>query len=162
MKTIVYKHAGDLATSEAHALEWTVGDRNSRHQEIAICNGRVIGAWDYSLESRRRRWAITSAYTEVHARFRRRGIARELWLRGVALWDPCCIEASIASNEGREFLATMEAVLAHRRPKLWLTVTLRSEDKESWQEARAWAAIYYLRELGETKAPAKLLALASG
>lgn len=146
---IRYAHAGDLASSQAHELVWNVGEINERHQEIALVDNRVIGAWTYGIGWRRGRVIIHSARTDVTPRYRRRGVAVALWLAGIRRWKPMAIESTIGSDEGLEFLSHMVARLAYFAPGLRLWVKPRAEDNEIWESRCSWAAQDFLRTLGE-------------
>ncbi len=157
-KSIRIVHAGDLSTREAFALTWLVGETGHRLQEIAICDGRVVGSWIYAVESKGRDWWIESSYTEVARRFRRRGLAVRLWHHGIARWRPLTrIESIIGSREGMGFLARMSAELAYSNPGLFLEVKVEPSDHDSWQAMREWAAHDKLRELGKVAPKTKRL-----
>lgn len=146
---IKYAHAGDITTNDAHALAWNVGEIESRYQELAIVNDRVIGSWAYGIEWYRGRPRIFSSRTDVAPRFQRKGIARALWFAGIARWNPSRIEATISTDEGRDFLAHMVAQLAYRTQRTMLWVKQRNEDAAQWEERCGWASQHLLRELGE-------------
>lgn len=158
-KPITFHHAGDLDTDTVSDFEWRVGNVDSRFQEIALCETRVVGAWLYQLHTKgSRRW-IESDYTEVAPRFRKRGIAIELWRRGVARWNPTKIEARAASNEGRWLLARMWAEFSYTHPELWLGVTPNKDEWELWHEAQRYAAEAMLKRLGEATREKKVTPL---
>lgn len=145
-------HAGDLSTRDAFKLTWLVGDRSLRLQEIAICDGRVVGSWQYGVEAKGRNWWIDSAYTEVAKRFQRRGLAVRLWHHGIARWRPSRIKASIGTPAGMMFLARMIAELEYSNPSLFLEVKVPPDDHESWTYQKEHAAREKLRELGKAAA----------
>lgn len=148
-------HAGDLSTDAIHDLAWHVGTENDRYQEIAIVGDRVIGSWTYGLDYHRGRFRIESHRTDVAKRYQRKGIARALWFNAIERWRPTKIEASIATDEGRAFLARMDAEISYRWPEIFLWVDKRSVDLEVW-EGLCWSeARELLRTLGTTKAPAR-------
>lgn len=149
MTAIRFVHAGDISTSDAHKLVWNVGEMGCRYQEVAIAGDRVIGSWTYDLEWLRGRARIHSGRTDVTQRFRRKGIARALWFAAVARWNPTRIESTIATDEGRDFLARMTVELAYHAPDLFLWVKTREEDKEVWEELCGWAARSLLQNLGK-------------
>lgn len=148
MTTIRYAHAGDLDTNAAHALAWNVGEVSERYQEIAIVGDRVVGAWTYSIEWRRGRAKISSGRTDVTTRYRRKGVARALWLRAIARWNPTYIEARISTDDGLRFLARMTAEIAYRSTDTALFVNTREQDT-CWSEFCEYEARELLRKVGE-------------
>lgn len=158
--TPTIRHAGDLDTNAAHALVWNVGDIGSRYQEIAVVGDRVVGSWTYDLHYERGRARIDSSRTDVTPRYRRKGVARALWFSAIRRWNPKSINATISTDEGRDFLARMLAEIAYRAPSTQLWVKTRKEDEGSWESHCDWAARELLRRLGEreqVKQPLKLL-----
>lgn len=153
---IRYVRAGDLTTAQVQALVWNgYGTSCERFQELAIVDDRVIGSWKYVLERRRGTWRIDSSYTEVMPRYRKKGVARSLWFSGIRRWEPSRISSMIGSDEGRTFLARMQAELAYYRPELMLWVKRRPEDQDTWDSHCEWAARKVLRKLGEQARAAK-------
>lgn len=148
MTAIRHVHAGDLSTKQAHALVWNVGSIGDRFQEIAIVGDKVVGSWTYSIEWRRGRTYIDSSHTDVMPRYRRKGVARALWLAGIALWNPTSIQSTIGTDEGKLFLARMMAEVAYRAPGLHLSVKTRDDD-DNWDSLCDWEARQLLSRLGE-------------
>lgn len=144
-------HAGDLPTKEAHALLWSEGELGLRYQELAIVGDQVVGAWQYHVEWQRGKAKIDSSHTGVATRFRRRGIAQALWMHGVARWKPVSIEATIGTDEGRDFLARMMARLAYLSPETRLWVKPRNEDANTWESLCDFYAHELLNRLGKER-----------
>lgn len=149
MNALRYVHAGDLDTNDAHDLVWNVGEIGDRYQEIAIDDDRVVGSWTYYPEWNRRRLKLRSGRTDVTPRFQHKGVARALWMRGVARWKPTTIEATISTDQGRDFLARMRAWLSFYAPETFLHVSTRAEDRDTWESHVQWAALQLLKRLGE-------------
>ncbi len=146
---IKYIHAGDISTKDAHALTCNVGEVGHRYQEIAIVADRVVGSWTYELEWNRGRARINSSHTDVQLRFRRKGIARALWFAGITRWNPSRIESVIGTNEGRDFLARMNAEVSYRTPDTFLWVKTRTDDEAIWAERCEYEARELLRRVGK-------------
>lgn len=155
-----YVHAGDLSTADAHKLVWNEGNVADRYQELAIVGDRVIGSWQYTIEWKRKRAHIDSSHTGVSYRYRGRGVARALWMRGITRWKPARIQSTIGTDEGRNFLARMTAWLAYASPETFLWVKRRPEDREHWEMYCANAAHELLRKLGDADRATKLKKLA--
>jgi GNAT superfamily N-acetyltransferase len=147
--SVTLRHAGDLTTEQAHALVWNVGEIGDRYQEIAIVGDKVIGSWTYMLEWHRGRVRINSGRTDVTPKYRRKGVARRLWFAGIDRWKPTRIEATISTDDGRDFLARMTAEVAYRYAELYLWVKQRTEDRETWEERCNWEAAQLLKRLGD-------------
>jgi hypothetical protein len=158
---IRYVHAGDLTTNQAHELAWLEGDTGSRYQELAIVDDRVVGAWQYDLEWYRGVARINSSRTGVAQRFKRRGIAQAMWMQGIARWRPSRIEAVIATDEGRDFLARMTARIAYVAPNTHLWVKCRAEDNEVWASLCEHESRELLRRLGRDRNAAATKKLAA-
>jgi predicted GNAT family acetyltransferase len=163
-----YAHAGDLTTKQVLALTWAEGCDGNRFQEIAIVGEQVIGSWQYEVEWHRGKVTIDSSHTGVATRFQRRGIAKALWMHGVARWKPTQIKAMIGTDDGRGFLASMRALFAYASPSTWLHVQLRNEDERHvWDSLCEHESRDFLRKLGEqriaieAKKPKKLAAPAA-
>lgn len=149
---IKYVHAGDLTTKQALALIWNEGCDGARYQEIAIVGDQVVGSWQYDLEWYRGKVTIDSLHTGVATRFQRRGIAKALWMHGVARWKPTHIKALIGTDEGRGFLASMRAVFSYVSPATFLYVKLRNEEERgTWNSLCEHETRDFLRKLGEQR-----------
>lgn len=158
MADITYAHAGDISTARAHELEWQVGEVESRYQEVAIVNDKVIGSWIYAIEWRRGKAYIDSSKTDVTPRHQRRGVARAMWMRGITRWKPTSISATIATDQGRDFLARMHAWIAYAAPETRLWVKTRPEDAASWDSNCSYYAWQLLQKLGDQRAREQLVA----
>jgi hypothetical protein len=147
-KDIRYVHAGDISTQQAHELQWNVGEIDQRYQELAIVGESIVGAWSYHVEYHRGRPRIQSARTDVTRRYQRKGVASKLWLIAIARWSPTQINATISTDEGRDFLASMTARISFQAPDCNLFVHTRSEDEEGWNWRCFYEAQHLLRKVG--------------
>lgn len=158
--TIRYVNAHEI--DDVFALDWGAANAGDRFQELAIVGSKVIGVWSYTPKNRRGRVVIDSAYTDVRAKFRRGGVARQLWINGITRWDADIVEAEVATWKGLEFLARMMALLAFVRPELVLDVDTGNDFAGSWERLRREAALAELRRRGAGNIPPRATFVVDG
>lgn len=142
---IQIKHAIDV---DPLSLIWPPDDdlyKGDRFMELAIRGNRVIGWWTYSVGRKRGRTIIDSVSTNIQQRFRRKGIARKLWLSGISYWAPDRITSTIGSWQGCSFLASMQVLLAVEHPEIFLSISF-SDYFESYHCELAHAALARVKQ----------------